>query len=124
MRLKAPLAGCIAATAALALAGCGHGTVIGSGPLPTPTPAVPHISNEFAVAANSQPQGIAAGTDGFLYFTEEGQANGNPQIGKLSTGGAVKEFPVLPATAVPFGIVKDPTRTCGLPNPATTQSCR
>lgn len=88
------------------MAGCGHGTVIGSGPLPTPTPAVPRVTNEFAVASNSQPMGITVGSDGFLYFTEQGVANGAPKIGKISTGGALTEIAVSPATAQPFGIVR------------------
>lgn len=92
------------------MAGCGGRTVIGSGPLPTPTPVVPSVTNEFSVAANSQPFGIALGPDGFLYFTEQGVANGKPQIGKISTGGAVTEIAISSAspTAQPFGIAKGP----------------
>jgi streptogramin lyase len=108
LRLKAPLAGFIAATAALALAGCGNGNVIGGGPIPTPKPGSPHITNEFPAASNSQPLGITVGVDNFLYFTEQGQANGNPQIGKISNGGSLKEFPVTPASALPFGITSGP----------------
>lgn len=89
------------------MAGCGHGGVIGSGPLPSPTPVVPSVTNEFATTtANAQPEGITVGSDGFLYFTEQGVANGKPQIGKISTGGTVTEFAVSPATAQPFGIVR------------------
>jgi virginiamycin B lyase len=90
------------------MAGCGHGTVIGSGPLPTPTPVVPRVSNEFAVASNSQPMGITVGPDAFIYFTEQGVANGAPKIGKISTGGSLTEIAVTPATAQPFGIVRGP----------------
>lgn len=106
MRLKAGL-GILAASASLALAGCGHGTVIGSGPLPSPTPVIPSVSNEFATTtANAQPAGITVGSDGFLYFTEQGGANGKAQIAKISTGGSVTEFPLTPATAQPYGIVR------------------
>lgn len=109
MRFKAGSVGILAASAALAMAGCGHGTVIGSGPIPTPTPVVPSVTNEFATTtANAQPTGITVGPDGFLYFTEQGLANGKPQIGKMSTGGTVSEFAVTPATAQPYGIVKGP----------------
>jgi virginiamycin B lyase len=75
----------------LALAGCGHGGVIGSGPLPTPTPRVPHVLNEFAVpTANSKPGGITLARDGFMYFAEQNAGN----IGQLTTGGSVKEFSI------------------------------
>lgn len=88
MRPSAGLAASLFLTAA-ALAGCGHGNVIGSGPLPTPTPIVPSVTNEFAVpTANSHPGGITLGRDGFLYFSE--QSGGN--IGQVTTGGSMKEF--------------------------------
>lgn len=90
MRRSAGLAASLFLTA-LALAGCGHGAVIGSGPLPTPTPVVPSVSNEFSLpTANSQPNGIVSARDGFLYFTELGAGN----IGQVSTGGSVKEFSI------------------------------
>ncbi len=102
MRRSAGLAASLFLTA-LALAGCGHGTVIGSGPLPTPTPVVPSVTNEFAVTtAGSKPSGITNGRDGFLYFTELNAGN----IGQMSTGGAVKEFGIAAkgGTAGNFGV--------------------
>lgn len=88
MRRSAALPASLVFTA-LALAGCGHGTVIGSGPLPTPTPIVPSVTNEFTVpTANSSPFGITEGRDGFLYFTEKTAG----KIGQTSTGGTIKEF--------------------------------
>jgi streptogramin lyase len=90
MRRSAGLAASLFLTA-LALAGCGHGAVIGSGPLPTPTPVVPSVTNEFSLpTANSQPGGIVTARDGFLYFTELGAGN----IGQITTGGSVKEFSI------------------------------
>src|SRR5579884_627199 len=75
----------------LALQGCGHGTLIGSGPLPTASPIIPSVTNEFAVpTANSQPGGITSAPDGFLYFAE--QAAG--KIGQVTTGGSFKEFSI------------------------------
>ncbi len=72
MRRSAGLAASLFFTA-LALAGCGHGTVIGSNPLPTASPIVPKVTNEFAVpTAGANPGGITVGSDGFLYFTEQG----------------------------------------------------
>lgn len=91
MRRSAGLAASLFLTA-LALGGCGHGGVIGSGPLPTATPIVPSVTNEFNVpTANSQPGGIVSALDGFLYFTE--QASGN--IGQVTTGGSMLEFNIV-----------------------------
>lgn len=90
MRRSAGLAASFFLTA-LALAGCGHGSVIGSGPLPTPTPIVPSVINEFAVpTANAKPSGITLARDSFLYFTEQGAGN----IGQVSSGGALKEISI------------------------------
>jgi streptogramin lyase len=90
MRRSAGLAASLFLTA-LSLTACGHGAVIGSGPLPTPTPITPSVTNEFAVpTANSQPSGITSAADGFLYFTELNPAAGN--IGQVGTGGSFKEF--------------------------------
>lgn len=88
MRPSAGLAASLFFTA-LALTGCGHGAVIGSGPMPTPTPIVPSVTNEFPVpTANSRPGGITTGADGYLYFTEQNAGN----IGQVTTGGSFKEF--------------------------------
>ena len=94
--------GAISALFALALAGCGNGKVIGSGPVATPTPGTPHVSFEYKVTtANSSPEAITTGADGFLYFTEKA---GN-QIGQLSTGGVLKEYPTA-ANASPTDIIR------------------
>lgn len=90
MRRSAGLAASLFLTV-LSLAGCGKGGVIGSGPLPTPSPIVPSVTNEFAVpTANSKPGGITLGADAFLYFTE--QAGGN--IGRVTTGGSLNEYSI------------------------------
>lgn len=94
--------GAISALFALALAGCGNGKVIGSGPVATPTPGTPHVSFEYKITtANSSPETITMGADGFLYFTEKA-AN---QIGQLSTGGVLKEFPAA-AGASPTDVIR------------------
>ncbi|HEV2261872.1 MAG TPA: hypothetical protein VGR69_06275 [Candidatus Rubrimentiphilum sp.] len=91
-----------AALALLVLTGCGNGKVIGSGPLPTPTPLVPSVSAEFTVpTSNSSPTGITSGADGFLYIAERGGNN----IAQMSTGGSFKEFAVPTGGSAPFGIV-------------------
>jgi virginiamycin B lyase len=90
MRRSAGLAASLFLTA-LALAGCGHGAVIGSGPLPTPTPVIPSVTNEFALpTANSKPNGMVTARDGFMYFTELGAG----KIGQITAGGAVTEFSI------------------------------
>jgi virginiamycin B lyase len=76
--------------------------LIGSGPLPTPTPVVPHVSAEFTVpTAASSPNGIALGADGFIYFAETA---GN-KIGKMTTGGVFTETAVPTANAGPFDLI-------------------
>jgi virginiamycin B lyase len=95
----------LAALALLASTACSGGTVIGSGPLPTPTPVVPHVSAEFTVPTGaSAPQGITLGSDGFIYFAETA---GN-KIGKMTTGGVFTETAVPTANAGPFGVVATP----------------
>ncbi len=94
-----------AALALLASTACSGGTVIGSGPLPTPAPVVPHVSAEFTVpTAASAPQGITLGFDGFIYFVETA---GN-KIVKMTTGGVFVETAVPTANAGPFGIAGMP----------------
>lgn len=94
-----------AALALLASTACSNGTVIGSGPLPTPTPVVPHVSAEFTVpTAASAPQGITLGFDGFLYFAETA---GN-KIARMTTGGVFTETAVPTANAGPFAVVGTP----------------
>jgi virginiamycin B lyase len=94
-----------AALALLASTACSGGTVIGSGPLPTPTPVVPHVSAEFTVpTAASAPQGIALGFDGFIYFAETAGNN----IGKMTTGGVFTETAVPTANAGAFGVAGMP----------------
>lgn len=85
----------------LALAACGKGTSINA-PLPTPSPVVPKVSAEFAVpTANSQPEGIARGSDGYLYFTEEA----GDKIGKMTTAGSFTETALPTGAAAPLGII-------------------
>lgn len=58
-------------------------------PLPTP---------------NSQPQGITAGPDGNLWFTDAG----TNQIGRITTGGTITEFSIPTANSTPLGIAAGP----------------
>jgi streptogramin lyase len=54
--------------------------------------------------AGSQPQGIALGPDGALWFTE---SNGN-KIGRITVDGTITEFPIPTASSDPFGIAQGP----------------
>jgi len=97
--------GAISILCALALGGCGNGKVIGSGPLPTPSPITPNVSFEYKIpTAASGPADIIAGKDGFLYFTE----NAASKIGQLSTGGVFKEIATKTPAAGPTGIIVGP----------------
>jgi virginiamycin B lyase len=60
--------------------------------------------NEFALAGNSDPEGITAGPDGNLWFTE---FTGN-RIGRITPAGTVTEFPVLTGKRGPEGITAGP----------------
>lgn len=108
MRRSAGLAASLFLTV-LSLAGCGKGGVIGSGPLPTPTPIVPKVTNEFPIpAAGAKPGGITLGSDSFLYFTEQGAAN----IGRVTIGGSFNEYSISSgggtAGVVPVDITAGP----------------
>jgi streptogramin lyase len=94
--------GAISILCALTFAGCGGKTVIGSGPLPTPSPVPPNVSFEYKVpTASAAPAAIVTGRDGFLYFTETAAS----QIGQLTTGGSFKEDKTKTAAAAPTGIL-------------------
>jgi serine/threonine protein kinase len=61
--------------------------------------------SEFPVpTANCFPEGIAAGPDGNLWFTEE---YGN-KIGRISPSGTITEFPIPTAQSSPAGITAGP----------------
>lgn len=99
-------AGPVAVACALVfLAGCGNAQLVGTGPTPAPTPAVPRVLNQFTIpTANSQPKAMTTGADGFLYFTE---FKGN-KIGQMSTGGSFMEFKFPAQNAGPTGIATGP----------------
>jgi virginiamycin B lyase len=60
---------------------------------------------EYAVpTANSVPSSIAAGSDGALWFTE----NGGQKIGRITTAGAISEYPLPNANANPDGMAEGP----------------
>ena len=105
----------IASFAALVLTACGNGKVIGSGPLPTPTPVTPNVSFEYRIPTpNAAPAAIVTGTDGFLYFTERATS----KIGQLTTGGVFKEISTKTAAAGPLGIIVGPNNLIWFAEPA------
>ncbi len=65
-----------------------------------------HAISEFAIpTANAGPEGITAGTDGNLWFTEDG-AN---QIGTINpTTHAISEFAIPPGSSGPQDITAGP----------------
>jgi streptogramin lyase len=66
----------------------------------------PGAVTKFSIpSANANPQGIAAGPDGALWFSE----NGANKIGRITTAGVfTNEFPVLTASSAPQGIAAGP----------------
>jgi virginiamycin B lyase len=103
--LKVGSVGFFVACAALAVtAGCGNGSVITGGPVPTASPVTPSVTNQFAVTTgNSGPFDITSNSaDGFLYFTEQNAS----KIGKMGTGGSLTEYATKTANAKPAGIIR------------------
>lgn len=93
------------AFAVLALAGCGNGKVIGSGPLPTPVPVNPNVSFEYTVpTANAGVWTVIGASNGYLYFTEQAAS----KIGQLSTGGSFLEVATKSAGEAPTSIIVGP----------------
>ncbi len=56
--------------------------------------------SEYVLPSKSQPDGITTGSDGNLWFAE----NGTSKIGKITTSGAISEYS-LPSGSSPFEIV-------------------
>lgn len=65
---------------------------------------VPFITEYPVTTSDAGPEGIAAGPDGALWFTEY---NGN-KIGRITTTGGITEFPVPTADCLCEGIVAGP----------------
>ena len=61
------------------------------------TPAAAGAIDEFPLPAGTQPGGITAGSDGALWFLEEGPSS----IGRITTGGAVTGHFAVNAAAAP-----------------------
>lgn len=68
------------------------------------TYATPTINTYSTPTSSSGPNGIVAGPDGNLWFTEE---SGNA-IGKISTSGSISEYPIPTSNAVPWSITVGP----------------
>ncbi len=66
--------------------------------------AAPPIIEYAVPTANAGPQGIVAGPDGNLWFTE---FNAN-KIGRVTTDGAITEFPIPTPSSGPRGITAGP----------------
>src|SRR5258708_25185668 len=91
-RLAAPITAVIACVGLLSLSSATAWTKVGT-------------ITEFPVPTSSSgPNGITAGPDGNLWFTE---SNAN-QIGRITTSGGVTEFPVPTTSSDPIGITAGP----------------
>jgi len=55
---------------------------------------------EYTLPASGGPVGIAAGSDGSLWFTEFGAS----KIGRITIAGVISEFPTLTSGSGPYGI--------------------
>ena len=76
-------------------------------PAPSPMPSSsPAVTEYTTPTANSEPEGITAGPDGALWFTEA-DINVN-KIGRVTTAGAATEYPIPTASAEPEGIAAGP----------------
>lgn len=58
-------------------------------------------------ASYQEPRGIAAGSDGAVWFTETGSHEGQEGIGRIDPSGAITQFPLSDGT-LPFGITMGP----------------
>jgi len=77
------------------------------------TGAVAQQITEFPIPTNnSGPGGIAAGSDGALWFTEQ------TKIGRITTAGVVTEFPLPPDPSLPVGVQLEPTGIAAGPDGA------
>ena len=80
--------------------------------------------NQFSLGADLQPLDIAAGPNGNLWFTVNGDGSaGTSKVGRITIAGTITEI-VLPDTSRPIGIVAGPTGRYGSRNQAPAQSHR
>ena len=59
---------------------------------------------EYLLPAASVPEGIVAGPDGNLWFTDSGTS----KVGKITPSGVISEYPLHSEASRPLGIVKGP----------------
>jgi virginiamycin B lyase len=77
------------------------------------TGAVAQQITEFPIpTSNSGPEGITAGSDGAVWFTEK------TKIGRITTAGVVTEFPLPPDPSLPVGVQLEPTGIAAGPDGA------
>jgi virginiamycin B lyase len=84
------------------------------GRIPTSaTPANPGITEFLIPTGNSEPNSIATGADGALWFTEWNTG----KIGRITTAGVINEFPI-PTPSAPAYIAAGPERSAASRPPA------
>jgi virginiamycin B lyase len=98
----------LAAAFAFLLTGCAAGAVAlppnGSSGAATSNAKHPDVISEFAIvtepSANPVPYQIVRGSDGAMWFTEEGTGT----IGRIDASGRIRRYPLLSKNAQPEGI--------------------
>src|SRR5260370_3609112 len=60
--------------------------------------------SSFPIPSSSDANSITSGSDGALWFTE----NGSNQIGRITTSGAITEYPIPTANSRPLAITTGP----------------
>ena len=93
-------------------------TTPGGVPYVNPTSAPCVNPNGVPDTSNSQPRGITAGPDGALWFTDD---HGN-RIGRITTSGQVREFPLPTAHSTPEGSRQGPMARSGSRKQTATRS--
>lgn len=68
----------------------------------------PSITEHALASSTSQPEGITAGPDGNLWFTEARGTNGNGAIGRISTAGSETDFSLPSSGSAPLSISPGP----------------
>ncbi len=84
----------------------------------TPKPVTGDVTEVALPGATSQPNRIASGPDGALWFTERAAG----KIGRLTTSGSLMEFPLANPKRIRSGSRSDRIARCGLRRRAATKS--
>src|SRR5215470_15761453 len=70
--------------------------------------------SSFPLPSSSDAHAITSGSDGALWFTE----NGSNQIGRITTSGAITEYPIPSSSSGPIAITTGPDGALWFTTPA------